>query len=490
VRDEIPPPQLFVLSGRSMEALRGQAQRLQAHVVGHAEQSLSDVAYSLAASRTAFERRGAVVARERSELLEGLASLSEGHGSARVVLGEARAAGKVAFVFPGQGSQWVGMARALLEQSEPFAAQMLACERALAPYLDVPLLKLIEQSDIAALERVAVVQPILFSVMVSLAALWRSHGVQPDAVVGHSQGEIAAAYVCGALSLEDAVRVVALRSQLLERLAGQGSMAAIELGAQELEQRYLGAYPGRLTLAAVNSPEACVVAGERTAVSQLLAQLEADQVLARRVASNVAGHCAQLDPLEPELRTMLAQLTPRTAPIPLYSTVLAAPVAGEQLDAGYWFDNARQPVRFQQTIEALLGAGHRHFVEVSPHPVLTHALRCNAQAAAAPVSVVGTLRRDLGSRERFLLALGEAHAGGLPLDPKRVWNGTYVALPTYAFQHQRYWPAQNPLLGNDVSAAGLTAAEHPLLGASLPLADDDGLLLTGRLNHAQPKWLS
>ncbi|WP_159397496.1 type I polyketide synthase [Sorangium cellulosum] len=480
----------IVLSARTDAALRAQAARLHTHLLAHPELALRDVAHTLAVARTGFEQRSALVASERGELLAGLEALASGATPAYGARGRADVHGKVVFVFPGQGSQWTHMARALFASSPAFRGQLEDCARALAPHVDWSLLDtlLCAEHD-AWLDRIDIVQPALFAVMVSLAAVWRSMGVEPDAVVGHSQGEIAAAFVAGALSLEDAAKVVALRSRALLALAGKGAMASVELSSAGLEP-YLTPYGERISVAAINSASTTLVAGEVAAVDALLGELAAAQVFARKVRVDYASHCAQVESVRDELLRQLEDVAPRRARLPLYSSVTSRALEGSELDAHYWYENLRRTVRFAQATEQLAQAGHRFFVEVSPHPVLTLALSETLGAGAAPSAVVGTLRRDDGGLARFTLSLAELHTRGMRLDWQRVVPGARrVALPTYAFSHERFWlEASRSQL--DLGAAGLAAPDHPLLGACLPLAGSDGLVFSGRLSLADRPWLA
>ncbi|XXX82571.1 SDR family NAD(P)-dependent oxidoreductase [Sorangium sp. So ce134] len=458
---ELPPAALpSVISGRTEAALRAQAAALSAHVQAHPEDPLADIARALAGARTHFERRAAIVAPDRAALIEALDSIATGRPTPHAALGEARIQGKLVFVFPGQGGQWAGMARPLLETSEVFRAQIDACERALAPHLDWSLGAVLRGEEGApSLERVDVVQPALFAVMVSLAALWRSLGVVPDAVVGHSQGEIAAACAAGALSLEDAARVVALRSRALRRLAGRGAMAAVELPAAELPAR-LARWGERLAIAAHNGPRSAVVSGEPEAIDELLGELSAAQIFARKVRVDVASHSAQMDAIRGELGRLFAGVAPRPSEIPLYSTVSAEKLGGSELDAAYWARNLRETVRFREATDLLLADGHRFFVEISPHPVLATALQGTLEAAAIDGAVVGSLRRDEGGLANALLALGELFAHGYPVDLGRVLpSGRRAPLPTYAFQRARAWldaPSSRPA---EAAQSASTAAE-------------------------------
>ncbi|MGW2367203.1 type I polyketide synthase, partial [Streptomyces sp. NPDC001667] len=481
-RPERPLPTVpWVISAKSEAALRGQAERLLAHV---GELSPVDVGFSLAAGRGVFEHRAVVLAEHR----DGLSALVEGREVPGVVRGRvAGADGRVAFVFPGQGSQWVGMAAGLLESSPVFAERIAECGAALAPYVDWSLTDLLRSDDAGWLEQVDVVQPVLWAVMVSLAEMWRSTGVEPAAVIGHSQGEIAAACVAGALSLADAAKVVALRSKALRVLSGRGGMVSVSLDVKAVEARL----DGRLAVAAVNGPATVVVSGDNDALDELLARCEADGIRARRIAVDYASHCAHVEEIEDALLRDLAGITPRPASVPFYSTVTGGVLETGAFDAAYWYRNLRQTVRFQEAVQALLDDGFRLFVESSAHPVLTMGIEQTAENHS--ITAVGSLRRDEGGLDRFLTSVAEAFVGGAPVDWAKLFDGTgarRVDLPTYAFQHQRYWLESAPAAAGDVTSAGLSAADHPLLGAAVTLPASDGVLLTGRLSLRTHPWLA
>ncbi|WP_243725840.1 type I polyketide synthase [Actinomadura rubrisoli] len=386
-------------------------------------------------------------------------------------------------MFPGQGSQWAGMGVALAAASPVFAAKLRECERALKPFVDWSLTEAL--GDKALLERVDVVQPALFAVMVSLAELWRAHGVEPHAVVGHSQGEIAAAHVAGILSLEDAARVAALRSKALTGLAGQGAMAQVAVPAERAEEA-ARRFGGRVGVAAVNGPDATVISGTVEAVAELSAELEGEGVRVRRIPVDYASHSPQVAAIEDELLELLAPIRPGEARIPFHSTVTGEVADGTGLDAAYWYRNLRRPVLLRPTISALAAAGHTHFQEVSPHPVLTGAL--HDTLADEAVTVGTSLRRDRGALADFHSALGQVHVQGVAVDWTAVIpGGERAELPTYPFARERYW-LRRPS-GGDVTSAGLGAADHPLLTAVLELADG-GLVLTGKATPAEHAWLA
>ncbi|WP_079432439.1 type I polyketide synthase [Streptomyces katrae] len=421
------------LSGKTGAALRAQAARLAAET--GAEDRPVDVGLSLATTRAALEHRAVVLGPQFTDALTALAEGREAPGTVRGHVPATAADTGPVFVFPGQGSQWVGMAVELLDSSPVFAARIAECEEALAPYVDWSLTEVL-RSD-AALEGVDVVQPVLFAVMVALAEVWKSYGVEPAAVIGHSQGEIAAACVAGALSLEDAAKVVALRSRAIDAIAGLGGMVSVGLSAADAAERIAASFGDRLAVAAVNGPVSTVVSGDADACEELVTVLEAEGVRARRVAVEYASHCSHVEKLEAELADLLTGLNPRTSAVPMYSTLTGELLDGTELDGGYWYRNLRNTVLFEQAVKAALADGHRLFIESSPHPVLAVGL------AEMDATALGSLRRDEGGLRRLVTSLAEAWVNGAAVDWTAVFAGTGAQrtdLPTYAFQHQRFWP--------------------------------------------------
>ncbi|MBW5486635.1 type I polyketide synthase, partial [Streptomyces bambusae] len=487
----------WIVSGRGAAGLRGQAERLRQFAAADAageEPRTADIAWSLATTRAALERRGAVQSEDRDGRLAGLAALAEGTPGAGVIEGAVlKGSGRPVLVFPGQGSQWVGMAVELYDCAPVFAARLDDCERALAPYTDWSLLDVLRQKDGApGFDRVDVVQPALWAVMVSLAELWRACGVEPAAVVGHSQGEIAAAAVSGALSLEDAAKVSALRAKALLALAGKGGMVSVAAPADAVAER-ITAWGDRLAVASVNGPNSTVVSGDPEALDELMAACEADGVRARRINVDYASHGPQVESIRDEVLSLLAGIEPRTAEIPFFSTVTADWADGPELDAEYWYTNLRRTVRFQEAVATLLERGHKVFVEASAHPVLTVGVQESIDAAGSKAVTQGTLRRDEGGPQRFLASLAEAWTRGVTVDWQAVHAGhdtRRVDLPTYAFQNESFWPDPLPPYSGDAAGFGLAAAGHPMLGAAVTLAGGEGLLFTGRIAPDTQSWLS
>ncbi|MFC8042057.1 type I polyketide synthase [Nocardia sp. NPDC057353] len=416
--DEVEPveahgPVAWVVSGRGRDAVAAQAGRLAEWVRERPELLPVDVAGSLVATRSVFEDRVVVVGADRDELLAGLDGAAQGFPHPGVVTGTAGPESGVVFVFPGQGGQWVGMGRELLASSPVFAARMGECEAALAPHVSWSLRDVLSEED--ALARVDVVQPVLWAVMVSLAAVWDSRGVRPAAVIGHSQGEIAAAVVAGALSLEDGARVVALRSAALRSLSGSGTMLSVAAPVSE--------HPG-VSVAAINGPDSVVLSGTIEALQQVVDEL-GDDVRTRWLPVDYASHSPAVETLREELARQLAGLAPARSRVPLYSTVTAGVLDTTTMDAAYWYENLRTTVDFHGAVTAAREDGLTRLVEVSPHPVLSGTV------------TVGTLRRDQPEQRQFLLAAAELFVTGTPID----WDtaGRRIPLPTYAFQHRNYW---------------------------------------------------
>nr|ANR02553.1 LodL [Streptomyces sp.] len=441
---ELPPTDASVpallLSGNTAEALRAQAHRLHAHLEGNPDVPVSEVASSLAVSRAALDHRGAILALDREGVLDGLQALAAGEPGAGVVTGTAEHRGKTVFVFPGQGSQWTGMGRELLDTSPIFANKIADCETALTPYVTWSLTNALRQTDDAPpLDRIEILQPVLFAVMVSLATLWQHHGIQPDAVTGHSQGEIAAAHIAGALTLDDATRIIVLRSQLFaDHLTGHGAIATLNLPAHQV-QPHLTTYHGRLTIAGTNSPTTCTIAGPEPDLHTLLDWAHTQNARARIIPTTVASHSPQIDPLHNTLLNLLAPITPQPTTTPFYSTVTTQPTDGTHLTPTYWYNNCRNPVQFTDTLHTLTTHGHTHYLEISPHPVLLPAINeTHPTATTTP-----TLRRHHGTLTHLHTNLAHAWTHGLPInwtpDTTTPPHPHQPDLPTYPFQRQRYW---------------------------------------------------
>jgi acyl transferase domain-containing protein/NADPH:quinone reductase-like Zn-dependent oxidoreductase/acyl carrier protein/NADP-dependent 3-hydroxy acid dehydrogenase YdfG len=479
-------PLLWALSARGEKALSGNAARLTEFTDAHPELAPRAVGAALA-RRSPLPYRAVLVGDDKAELISGAEALAQGREEPNLIQGQARQRrnGPV-FVFSGQGAQWPGMAADLLDSEPVFAEHIGLCADALAKHVDWSLHDVLRQAAGApSLNRVDVVQPALWAVMVSLAELWRSAGIEPAAVVGHSQGEIAAAYAARALSLEDAARIVAQRSRAIVALEGGGAMAALTFPMAEVRKR-LEAWDGRISIAVHNGPSSVVVAGEPDALRRLVADCQRDELRARMIDVTYASHSPQVEQIRADLIAALEGVGADVGAVPMFSTVTCEWLETDRLDADYWYTNLRQPIRFEESVRHLLEAGYDTFVEVSPHPVLTPAIQDTADAGdVAELTVISTLHRDRPGPRQFALNRAHAWVAGLPATLTES-TGAGPDLPTYAFQHQRYWLNEDAA---DLGGAGLAGTAHPVLRAVTHLAETDGVVLSGRLSAHTHPWL-
>jgi acyl transferase domain-containing protein len=492
----LPGPVPIVISAKSDDALRDAAAALVSRVEADPELQPLDLGFSLATTRTRFGRRALALASDRGQLLEGLGTIAR--GGAANSSGAVRPDSRPVFLFAGYGSQWPGMAVELLESSPFFAAQMRLCEEAFEPYVEWSVEDVLRGKEGApSMDEVDVGSPVLFATAVSLAKLWRACGVEPAAVVGHSQGEVVAAHISGGLSLEDAAQVAVLRNRALLRLAGSGAMAAVALSVEALQPR-LERTAGQVEIAAISGPSAAIVSGAITPLEELVAECRADGVRAKKISGAgavVPSHSALVEPLREELHESLASISPRKGEVPFHSTVTGGILETDQLDAEYWYRNTRNTVLLEPVVRALVEAGCGALLEVSPHPVLGAGLQETVEVATGDpdaVAVLATLRREEGGAERFAEAIGEAHLAGVGVDWDAFFEGAggrRVGLPTYPFQRKRYW-LEAPERAGDVGAVGLDDPGHPLLGATIESTGGDGVQLSGRLSASGHPWLA
>jgi polyketide synthase 12 len=487
----------WVISGRGRDGLGAQARRLANHLEDQDELGVADVGLSLAL-RPVFSHRAVIVGEDSRELSAEMRRLGEqGSTGAPARAPITGAEEEPVFVFGGQGSQWTGMGMRLLDESPLFAESLRECDRALSRHVDWSVEDVLRGRDGApSLDRVDVVQPALFAVMVAAARLWRACGVRPAAVVGHSQGEIAAACVAGALSLADAARVVTLRSGVLTELAGLGAMLAVAEGEREVARR-IEPFGESVALAAVNGSNSVVLSGEPAALRELAQTCERDGVRSREIAVDYAAHSPRIESLRTAILAGCVGIEPRTSDIPFYSSVSGGALDTALLDGEYWYRNLRETVRFEQATRVLLATGFRVFVETAPHPVLGMSVLETADCVladsdAACVRVVGFLRRDDGGSARFLAGLGELWEGGIDVDWVRLFAGRdakRVSLPGYAFKRKRFWLDGSQDRGSGARSLGLNTVEHAVVGASVELADGGGSLFSGRVSLAEQPWL-
>jgi acyl transferase domain-containing protein/NADPH:quinone reductase-like Zn-dependent oxidoreductase/acyl carrier protein len=482
-RDDAPTA--WVLTARSERALANQARRLLARVASDPDLSPADVGWSLVTTRSVFDHRAVVTGADRDDLMAGLIGLAAGEPGAGLVVGRAHFLGKVAFVFPGQGSQWLGMGRQLYEHFPAFAQAFDEAVAALDPKLRLPLRQVIWGSDAALLQSTEFTQPALFAVEVALAALLRRCGVVPDVVMGHSVGEITAAYVAGVLSLSDAATVVAARAQLMAGLPAGGVMVAVAASEDEVTPLLTEG----MSIAAINGPNAVVISGADAPVTAVAERFAQQGRRVHPLAVSHAFHSVLMEPMLDEFSQLLAGVSAAEPRIALVSNVtgqLAGPRYGSPQ---YWVEHVRQPVRFVDGVRAAESLGSGLFVEVGPGRGLTAAVEQSLTAQQA-VSVV-TLAKGRPETESLLAAMAHLFASGMGVDwPAALGGGRRVDLPTYGFVRQRFWLPYGSVGSTDVSGVGLTRAGHPLLGAVVERPDSGAVVMTGSLSVGDLPWLA
>ena len=481
--------QVLALSAHTAQALDSvvasyiSALSEEAQVDSSTERALRDICYSAVVRRTHHEHRVAIVARSSEIMRQKLEALLAGDAPPGTVRGaaSARTTAKPVFIFSGIGTQWAEMGMRLRSVEPVFRDAMLQCDTVIRAITGWSVIEEIDRPEATSrLGDVDRMQPAIFSLQVSLAALWKSWGVTPSAIVGHSLGEIAAAHVAGALSLEDAALAACERSRLMHRTTGQGRMAAVGLSAEATETA-IASFAECLSIAAVNSSSSCAITGDPEAIATVAQDLDSKGVFCRVLKVEVACHSAQMDPLRGELATALSKITPRPESVPLYSTVLARRVSGTELNAEYWAMNLRQTVRFADTVNALAddrAPDDCAFVELSPNPALLTPLRQIAQhrnqiAIAIPSLRAGELERDV-----LLEAAGSLFVNGLDVDWNHIYAAaTFVPPPPYAWQRERFWfsDSQDNMAWLDgTSATSSHSMKHPLLKLHWESAADPG----------------
>ncbi|MHB1538019.1 MAG: SDR family NAD(P)-dependent oxidoreductase [Solirubrobacteraceae bacterium] len=504
-------PLAWVVSGRGAGGLRGQAARLLGWLEGEgegADAGVRDVAFSLAC-RSVFEDRAVVVGEGRQELVAGLRSLCEGESGGGVLRGGARLslgggqqdAGAVVFMFAGQGSQRLGMGAALREDSPVFREAFDEVVAHLDGLLERPLREVLfaaeGSSQARLLDRTQFTQPALFAFEVALSRQLQSLGIEPDFLIGHSVGELAAVHVGGALGLRDACELVAARGRLMGALEAGGGMAALRVSEQQARELLCGC-EGSVSIAAVNGPGSVVISGEREAVLGVVERCGQRGWETKLLDVSHAFHSPLIEDALAGLVEVAGSLSFQPARMPVVSNLTGEPLGQRQLgDPGYWARHAREAVRFADGIGWLCEHGARRFLELGPDGALAASAReCVEHAAGGRTCTVTALqRRGLSERESLLAAVGELWVAGTPVDWKDLLAGeqpTRVPLPPYAFQRRRYWLHAGR--ARDLSAAGLDTAEHPLLGAAVSLADaqsaDGGALFTARVSLESHPWLA
>jgi acyl transferase domain-containing protein/acyl carrier protein len=466
--------QLLPIYARTAESLRSLARSFSEFLGPHgagATLSLADVAYSASVRRTGHACRFAVVARTCAEAARALSELAQAPTGPTVR--EPTGSSKIAFVFSGQGQQWWGMGRQLLEEEPVFRGVMEPCDALIRSHAGWSLLEELSVDESRSrLGETEIAQPAIVALQIALAALWNSWGIAPDAVTGHSVGEISAAHVAGVLGLEEALRLTIERGRVMQRATGRGRMLSVELSGEEASRLLVG-YEDRVTVAAENSPSSVVLAGDVATVTALERELSQKGVVARTLRVSYAFHSPQMDDCVPDLAQRVAWIRPRSARRTLVSTALGASCAGEAMDSAYWGRQLREPVKFRSAIAALVADGVRSFVELAAHPVLYGSISDSVgPELAAKTVVVSSLKRQEDERKVMLQALAALHTRGhgVRWDGLHPTPGRHVRLPPHPWEHHRHWPVP----GEAKSTGGWSAARrpsHPLLGRPLVLAD-------------------
>lgn len=460
--------QPVVLSARNADALRAAASELRDFVAGSPQEiSLYDIASHAALRRTHQDHRLTVIAGSKDDLSQRLDEFLAGSASPNLVSDRLTVAKKpkLAFICCGQGPQWWAMGRQLLDQEAVFRAVIERCDCIVRGLGDWSLLEELTRAEgESRLNQTAISQPAIFALQVALAELWRSWGVTPDAVIGHSVGEIAAAHLAGIFTLEDATRIIFHRGRCMDRASAHGHMLAAALTREEAE-RLLAPHGDAAALAAVNSPSSVTISGDPAPLAEIARQLQERGIFHRQLQVQYAFHSAHMDPVQADLLAALAGIRPQPATLPFVSTVQGKQLAGPELSPEYWWHNVRQGVRFADGVDRLVELGCDTALELGPHPVLAAAIAECYQQRGRKVKVVASLRRKEDERDTMLRALGLLHGIGYSINWSGVFSerGQFVSLPTYPWQRERCWHESS-----ESRWSRLTAPVHPLLGMLLP----------------------
>ncbi len=434
-------PQLLPVSARTPRALRALLAAYHDALAISPDDAFRAFAYSAGARRGHHDHRLAFVAATRQQALEQISRrLDEATHENPIASRIPSRLGKLVFVFSGQGTRWIGVGAQLLKSEPIFQAALEQCDACFQPLSGWSLIAAF-RDDTASTRSTdgTLIQPMLLALQVGLSALWRSWGIVPNAVVGHSLGEVAAAHFAGAITLEEAFRIVYHRARVMGKVAGLGLTAAIGLPADDVE-RLVAANPAQLTIAARNGPNATIVSGDPAAVRTLVESLQSRQVFVRLLDTDCAFHSPQLDPFVPELVQALTGLQPRTTNLPLVSTVTGKTIAGESLDASYWGRNLREPVLFSAAIRELIANAPTTFVEIGPHPSLSSSITQFAHEGNAPTTALPSLRRGEDEQASLKRSLGDLYTQGYTVAWKSVGaSGQAVRLPSYPWQRERFW---------------------------------------------------
>ncbi len=477
INSSVPNSYLLPLSARSPEALKSIASDFLKLLAPDSSVTANDLCYAASLRRSQYDYRLAAIGNSRNEIYDSLQSFLMGGLDPNLFLGSEvhDRQPKLAFVFSGQGGQWYGMCRELLRQEPVFYKAIERIDNIIREHFGWSLMdEFYAEPSESRLDEIDVVQPALFAIQVALGELWQSWGITPDAVVGHSMGEVAAAHIAGILSLEDAIQVICCRSQILKRLRGKGSMIATELSVEQANE-IIKRYNDDIAIAVINSPVSTVLSGNSESINEIMESLQRQNLFCKPVNVDVASHGPQIDLLRSELQEVLTGLHPQPAVLPIYSTVTGARADGINFNADYWIDNLRKPVLFSEAVSQLLDTGHSIFIEIGPHPILLSSIQQSLKPRHQKISLLPSLRRDEPERRGILKVLGTLYTDGFSF----VWNklyptgGKYVQLPPIRWLRQRYWidttSASSKKTWHWSHKDGQNS--HPLLGERMNLAN-------------------
>lgn len=461
------------LSANNKENLHSLADNFQNLLSSDSTISTEDICFAAGKRRSQYDLRLAAIGTTRNELSESLSAFIAGEQDPNLIHSGviAERQQKLAFVFSGQGGQWFGMGRELLQKEPTFHKSIERIDDIIRTNFGWSMMDVLRSDNPeSGVNDIDKIQPIIFAIQIALAELWKSWGVRPDAVIGHSMGEVAASYVAGVLSLEDAIKVICVRSQLLTALQGQGSMLATELSPEQAKEVLKG-YEDKISIAVINGPTSTVLSGDPVKMEEIMATLDGQDLFCKLVKVDVASHSPQIDQLRPEMLKVLEGIQPQKAKITIYSTVTGKRADDVKFDAAYWVDNLREPVLFSDAIGELLDSKYSSFIEMGPHPILLSSIQQSIQSHHPEISLLPSLRREEGEQEVILRSLGSLYNEGFSIAWDKLYDspGNHVQLPTITWNRQRYWL--------ETKTAGATknwqtsSNSHPLLGDRISLAN-------------------
>jgi acyl transferase domain-containing protein/acyl carrier protein len=471
---EEPSSFLLPLSASNFEDLLPLANGFKELLAKENNHSIHNLCLAAGKRRSSFTHRLAALGNSKKELIRCLEAFISGQQDPNLFISDPaeQTNPKLAFVFSGQGGQWYGMGKELLKEEKVFSQAIDRIDQVIQNQFNWSLKQvLLSEASEQSLEEIDVVQPAIFSIQVALAELWKHWGIIPDAVCGHSMGEVAAAYIAGILNLEDAVKIVCLRSQLLKELSGKGAMLATELSPIQAAEMLKG-LENDISIAAINGPSSTVLSGKPEQLLKLKDDLDRQNLFCKWVKVDVASHSPQIEQLRPSLMKVMEGLRPQTPQIPFYSTVSGNLESNKVFDAEYWVDNIRKPVLFSSTIHKLLDNGHGKIVEIGPHPILLGAIQQTVNFQQNEIKLLSSIRREEPEREILLRSLGVLYVQGFKIKWNHLYSdqSQYIPLPPFKWNNQRYWmDAGSPGSWNKLQVGRNLG--HPLLGSSMELAN-------------------